>query len=485
MPALAIPLGYDSHDVERLRDSGGEDKFRNPFARDLDRLLYTRAFRRLQGKTQVVTPGEADFFRTRLTHTLEVAQVARRLAQVLNTKALELRERGEVGRWDEQLAAWVTDAGVVDPDLCEAASVLHDLGHPPFGHAGERALAQAMTDLLGGEATPWDVEEAGSFDGNAQSFRLACRALGHKRRGSGLELTRAVIDASLKYPHQHGEGIRKWSVYPTEADDLHWVRLEAPAALRGEQTFEAQIMDWADDIAYSVHDVDDWFHAGFMPIPALVSSTEQLNWLSATIIERWRKRGKLAEGDDDVVDGAVRSLFQREEGPFYYFIRALRDRQPVADPGSWHGREAIRAARSALFGEFLGAATVYVRDASARSRRYGLALKVDEDVRRRCDILRELLWIYVVGSPRMATQQAGQQHVVAQLLARLAGAAKGEDEDALDVFPLDVRQDLSRAGDDLQRIRLVVDFVSGMTDAYALRMHARLTGGETRFLDYV
>lgn len=479
------PYGYSEYDAERLRDSGSSDR-RSPFARDHDRLLYTRAFRRLQGKTQVVTPGEADFFRTRLTHTLEVAQVARRLTERLNKTALGLLEQGRLNEWDGRLEKWMAPAGLVDPDVCEAAAVLHDLGHAPFGHAGERALAEAIPKVTAA-GSGWEIENSGSFDGNAQSFRLACHAITHKTRGNGLELTRAVLDGSLKYPRGWEPGVKKWSVFPTEMEDFRgFVRDGVPDDLLDEQTVEAQIMDWADDIAYSVHDVDDWFHAGFMPIAGLVSSEEQLSDLSGRIIGRWLKRDKIAESDKDVVDGAIRNLFQSRDGPFGHFVVARGAGHPITDPTSWEAREAIRHARSVLFDEFQGATRLAVRvDDPSLSRRYALAAEIDSNTRRRCDILRELLWIYVVGSPGMATHQAGQKRVVTELLTRFAAAAKSDEEDALDIFPLDVRDDLRGADSDLKRLRLIVDFVSGMTDAYALRLHARITGGETRFLEYV
>jgi dGTPase len=245
-------------------------------------------------------------------------------------------------------------------------------------------------------------------------------------------------------------------------------------------------MDWADDIAYSVHDVDDWFHAGFMPIASLVASEEQLSDLSARIVDRWLERGKITEGDRDVVDGAIRNLFQSREGPFGQFVVAKGAGHPITDPTSWEAREAIRFARSVLFDEFQGATRLAVRvDDQNLSRRYALKIEIDSKSKRRCDILRELLWIYVVGSSRMATHQAGQRHVVTELLTHFSAAAQSDAADALDVFPLDVRQDLMAADNDLKRLRLVVDFVSGMTDAYALRLHARITGGETRFLEYI
>src|SRR4051794_35819053 len=151
-----MPLdGYGEKDVQRIGDvaSGGDDDPRPPFARDYDRLIYSSAFRRLQGKTQVVSPGEADFFRTRLTHTIEVAQVARRLAEHLNRKADKRREAtdrpaGWMPKPDELFQLDAAEHKIA-PDLCEAAAILHDLGHPPYGHAGEAALHDAIEGLTG------------------------------------------------------------------------------------------------------------------------------------------------------------------------------------------------------------------------------------------------------------------------------------------------------------------------------------------------
>ena len=240
--------GYDAVDVQRWAAEEPKAAHRSDFARDRARVLHSAALRRLAAKTQVIQAGEWDFPRTRLTHSLECAQIGREIGTALGC----------------------------DPDLVEVACLAHDLGHPPFGHNGEAALDRAAQGI-------------GGFEGNAQSLRLLTRleakafsADDGPRPGTsvGLNLTRAALDAATKYPWVRGDapnGSAKFGVYGDDVDVFRWIRGIDAEHPRGRHDvsgcIEAQIMDWADDVAYSVHDVEDAVHAGYLRLDALTDPT--------------------------------------------------------------------------------------------------------------------------------------------------------------------------------------------------------------------
>jgi len=491
--------GYGPDDVERIGADGDDEDPRPPFARDYDRLIYSSAFRRLQGKTQVVSPGEADFFRTRLTHTIEVAQVARRLAEDLNRRADAKRaEAGKVSGWIPEPSEWwdlQPDQHKIDPDLCESAAILHDLGHPPFGHAGEEALDHFVRGLTGArECRPderiWEGTTPSGFNGNAQSFRLATATLEHKQGSPGLRLTRATLDASLKYPWEFGsdkstKSHSRWNVdAPQVGVFVDDVRKDVPDELRHELTVEAQIMDWADDVAYSVHDLEDWVRAGYMPISQLVNDAAT----RARYTEWYLGYQGVTDRDEaDEIEKEVTHLFTLRTGPFVGFLRATPGGDDAADPASDAASHAIRVLRGLLFGEFLGKASLVRRATATPSapRRYMLELDVPRLVRLRNKLLKNLLWCYVVSDHRMATQQHGQQHVVTELVCSYARAAMEGTPERLALFPQHTRsilEDGERSPD--EKLRAVIDHVSSMTDAYAASRHDRLFGGTARLHDF-
>ena len=265
------------HDNDRPRDRRTEGQ------RDRDRVLYASAFRRLGGVTQVAAAGERLVFHNRLTHTLEVAQIARRLAE--NT----------VKDQPDEVAA----LGGIDPDVVEASALAHDLGHPPFGHIAERVLDRLVREYGNSDG----------FEGNPQSFRIVTKLALRHQDFPGLNLTRATLNAILKYPWLRGTGggLRelKWGAYSSESEEFEWARELGPADAKSP---EAELMDWADDIAYSVHDIDDFYRAGLIPLDRLLTDTDERDRFLTKALSRWAGDPQYDEYPDlckskDVFDG--------------------------------------------------------------------------------------------------------------------------------------------------------------------------------------
>lgn len=276
---------------ERLGGEHCREPWRSAARVDIDRLLYSPEFRRLNGVTQVLPPQFDYQFHDRLTHSVKVAQVASSLARELCWRA-ECNRGSGVGQIPKRvvLSEWV------DPDYCYAAALAHDIGHPPFGHAGEQALQffwkMYFEDENGfgdGGEYPWWLRR--SFEGNAQSMRLVARlALRSSRTDCaiepGLNLTLRSLAGIAKYPWLRGghpqtihKLANKWSFYPEEQEVLDRlvekrfiVTQKNPdgSVARVHRWVEAEIMDWADDISYAVHDIEDFYRAGFIPLEKII-----------------------------------------------------------------------------------------------------------------------------------------------------------------------------------------------------------------------
>ncbi|MER5756522.1 deoxyguanosinetriphosphate triphosphohydrolase [Streptomyces sp. NPDC002088] len=421
-----LPAGYQEPAVERWAPEPDKRPGRTAFQRDRARVLHSAALRRLAGKTQVVTPGTRSQVwdaspRTRLTHSLECAQVGRELGAALGC----------------------------DPDLVEAACLSHDLGHPPFGHNGEQALNEFAADC-------------GGFEGNAQSLRLLTR-IEPKRftaEGSvGLNLTRAALDAATKYPwprgaHPTDPASPKFGVYEDDRPVFDWVRKDAP----GTRTcFEAQVMDWADDVAYSVHDVEDGLHAGHIDPGCLHAEPERQEVFAVAV-------GRYVPADTDPAElaDALDRLQDEEWWPHGY-------------DGSAVAQARLKDATSQLIGRFCLAAEAATRTAygSGRLTRYAAELVVPREVRLECAVLKAVADRYVMQRAEQELLRADQRIVVAELAEALTARAPAGLEPQF-------RALFDQAGDDRARKRVIVDQIASLTDASARSLHARLTAPRGR-----
>lgn len=412
---------------------------RDPFEKDRDRLLYASAFQRLGSVTQVVSASEGFVFHNRLTHTLEVAQIARRLTEKL------LREADP---------ALVQRLGGIHPEVVEAAALAHDMGHPPFGHIAEKQL-----DAL---ATSHNASDG--FEGNAQSFRIVTRGAAHRTDYKGLNLTRATLNAILKYPWLRdrsgvdlsGHRAEKYGAYDADRDVFEFAR--AGATPGSTKSAEASIMDHADAIAYSVHDLDDFYRAGLVPLEELATSEDEFG----EFIGRWKSRDKMPADEIDSHTGTFRSLLG---------YLALRRRYS----GAWGERAFIRTWTSTLIGEFVSAVHLQDPDDS------GTVLVRNPDRLREMKFLQALIWDYVILNPRLSTQQAGQRRIIDLLFHTYLDAVRRRDRG---IVPARFHWEFDKlprgTGDRPHALetRLAVDIVSSFTDSQAVIMYRRLLGAE-------
>ncbi len=396
--------GYAARDRERwvAEDPAHKRVDRDDFARDRARLIHSASLRRLSAKTQVVQPGSDDFIRNRLTHSLEVAQIGREFGAALGC----------------------------DADVVDTACLAHDLGHPPFGHNGEAAL-DAVSAGIGG------------FEGNAQTLRVLTR-LEAKRvrpdgRSAGLNLTRASLDATTKYPWQRSPGGVKFGVYAADLDVYQWFREGVPDSVR---CLEAEVMDWSDDVAYSVHDVEDAIASGRVDPRALHSRDEM------AVVYEVARTTYAPDLDTAALEASLERLLGTGTIPTTY-------------TGSRADLAALKDMTSRLVGRF-----VLVVEQATRAKhgdgqltRYAADLVVPDEVRAECSVLKAVAAHFVMFADERVSVMRGQRDVVAAL-----AEAYQRDPTRLDV---ELRADFAGAGDDDERLRVVVDQVASLTDRRA------------------
>ena len=408
--------GYAAPDFARFAPEATKDPARPAFTRDRARVLHSWALRRLADKTQVLLPGRSDFPRTRLTHTLEVAQIAREIGAELGC----------------------------DPDLTETAGLCHDLGHPPFGHNGEAALNEIAEDI-------------GGFEGNAQSFRVLTRlepkVVAADGASAGLNLTRAALDSVLKYPWFRTPGEAKFNVYADDAAVFGWVRSGEPGQRR---CLEAQVMDWADDVAYSVHDIEDALYSGYLTPQTLTSDSAAAHVIDVAAREY---AGQLSAAELEAALERLNAL------PF----------RPLTFDGSMVALAALKAMTSGLIGRFSRAAVLATRErfGAGRLLRYRADLCVPAEVRAEVAVLKSFAFYYVFHRSGVDREYAAQRHLLTETVAMLMSA----DADAL--HPMFGAAHQAAGADEAARLRVVIDQVASLTDVSVVRWHSRLRDEHT------
>ncbi|MGN6753660.1 MAG: deoxyguanosinetriphosphate triphosphohydrolase [Intrasporangium sp.] len=407
-------MAYSDLDRERwvAEDPAQKRADRDDFARDRARVVHSAALRRLAAKTQVLAPGHDDFVRNRLTHSLEVAQIGREFGAALGCNA----------------------------DVVDTACLAHDLGHPPFGHNGEAALDEIAAGI-------------GGFEGNAQTLRILTRLEAKRNhpdgRPAGLNLTRASLDAATKYPWRRGEGpyeTGKFGVYDADVTVFDWFRTGAPADVR---CLESQVMDWSDDVAYSVHDVEDAIASGWFDPRILRSAIEMAPVLDVA------GRTYAPDLDRDALGTALERLLASG-----------------AIPGAYDGSRAALALLKDMTSRLIGHFVRVVEDATRERHgpgaltRFAADLVIPDATRAECAVLKAVANHFVMTTDARLAAMAEQREVVRALFEAYAA----EPEARLDG---DLREDFLAAGGDDERLRVLVDQVAALTDVRALALHRR------------
>ncbi|MDH4445994.1 MAG: dNTP triphosphohydrolase [Akkermansiaceae bacterium] len=412
---------YGAFDTERRTGADDSADFRTPFQIDRDRVLHTPTFRRMQNKTQVFWSGEYDFYRTRLTHSLEVAQIGKSIACWLKA----------------QPESPLAHDFFIDPDLVEAICLSHDLGHPPFGHAGERTLNHLMSGH-------------GGFEGNAQTLRLIAERIFSAKR-CGMDPTRAFLDGVLKYKSlwtelkaAKGTCPEHHFIYDEQHALLDWAMgghdfpLELPPGSTRDhfKSIECQVMDWADDTAYSLNDLSDSVRAGFLNVEK---------------IEAWAEKQGQPIGESTPLGDLMQAIRRRRVDPFV---------------GKRIGKY-IQSTRLESDVNFLSSAT----------NRYRFHLHIDPAVKAESKIFKRLAFEVVFLSPQLKQLEHKGSRMLRQMWEVLGERYISQqriDGQDFQLLPADTAAEIAAAPDEASRARLVCDFLAGMTDGYAARTYKRL-----------
>lgn len=411
MPANRFYSPFDSETIEPRRIH--PDEYRNAFQIDRDRIIHSSAFRRLQSKTQVFLSGEYDFYRTRLTHSIEVAQIGRSICE-----------------WFKQSGDPLGSDCFIDPDLVESACLAHDIGHPPFGHTGERTLHRLMAPF-------------GGFEGNAHTLRILTQTIFSEGR-EGMNPTRALLDAVLKYKTLRSENGDAENHYLYD-DQEKWLSFVlagqafppefAPGKARNAfRSIECQIMDWADDTAYSLNDIADGIHAGFITLPRL---------------EEW---------------AAEKSLAPVEQQHLEFLCAAIREQRVEARLNRRIG-DCIRAVVLLPESNFL----------SPQTRRHQFRLLIDPDIQAQASLHKRIALDLVFLSPALQQLDHKADFILTRMFDVLCDRyVANAGRSGLHLLPPALELEIAKAPDEASRARLVCDWIANMTDHFAFRTYRRL-----------
>ncbi len=399
-------VSYGVYDKARFfgSDEMREDDERSPFEIDRSRIIHSAAFRRLQGKTQIFGVANDDFFRTRLTHTLEVAQIAKGIALIAKT----------------------------NPELVETIALAHDIGHPPFGHSGERALNDLMMD-----------KRFGIFDSNAQNLRILAKLEFKSRKYNGLNLTRATLDGLLKHKRDvTSDGKPKNYFYPSEEKLIHWIIDTTPEK---HLSFEGQIVDWADQIAYSVHDIEDGIHA------QMITSMSLHNPMAL------QKITEALAGSFDT--SSIQKAFQE-------LTNEVRNIESI---GSARERACERKSlTSRLIHSFVTGVTVKSAGNGKVRKRHAYDLEIPKELQCRSKVYQQIAMELVIHNHTVASIEQRAHNILGKLFEALTA------KDALYLYTDEYRQFYSEAQTDAERGRVACDFIAAMTDHAAENFYRRL-----------
>ncbi|CAI8335430.1 MAG: Deoxyguanosinetriphosphate triphosphohydrolase-like protein [Opitutia bacterium UBA7350] len=411
---------YNDFDLERFPPTNiPEVDYRNPFQVERDRIIFSYPFRRLQSKTQVFQSGEYDFYRTRLTHSIEVAKISRSICEYLRARSPLLQEDF-----------------YIDADLTEAIGLAHDLGHPPFGHIGERKLNELMAD-------------AGGFEGNAQTLRILTELI-YERPGStkGIAPTRAFLDGVMKYKALQSEWIKSEIKPPKNHfiydEQVNWRKvilnqkdlpdgLKDPKTLNHFKSIECQIMDWADDAAYSLHDIVDGIHARYLT--------------TGSIIE-WATTQELTQAETTLLETLCQVIRENRYEPYF----------------------------GSRIGHFVHACSLVSHRGilSQQSNRHSFQLKIDPEVVTESKLYKSLALDLIFRSTQLQQIEFKGGHILEKTFRALEAQCLHGNESGLNILPASVQALLDAENEPKARKRRLCDYLAGLTDGQAVRTYKRL-----------